>query len=134
MTLLWMRTISTTSSMTKVRHGDVVLLPISFVSGVGSKVRPAVVVQNDNLNVRLQSTVVAIITSTTARTKVEPTQLFIDLSTPDGRRTGLLHDSSVKCEHLDTVDQRDIFRVIGRFSPSLLQQLEPCLKAVLDLP
>lgn len=134
MTRAWTRTTVTTSTMPKVSHGDVVLLPIAFVSGVGAKVRPALVVQNDNLNARLNSTVVAIITSTTARTQVEPTQLFIDLSTPDGKQTGLLHDSAVKCEHLDTVDQRDILRVIGRFSPTLLKQLEPCLKALLTLP
>ena len=34
--------------MPSVSRGDVVLLPIAFVSGQGTKVRPAVVVQNDN--------------------------------------------------------------------------------------
>ena len=117
----------------KVSRGDVVLLPIAFVSGVGSKVRPAVVVQNDNLNARLNSTVVAIITTTNVRARAQPSQLFIDLSTPDGRQTGLLHNSTVKCEHLDTVDQRDIVRVIGRFSPAMLAQLEGCIKAALEI-
>ncbi len=32
----------------KVNRGDVVLLPIAFVSGQGTKVRPAVVLQSDN--------------------------------------------------------------------------------------
>ncbi len=116
----------------KVSHGDVVLLPISFVSGRGEKVRPAVVVQNDNLNARLNSTVVAIITSTNVRAHAEPSQLFIDIGTPDGRQTGLLHDSTVKAEHLDTVDQRDIVRKIGKLAPNLMQQLERCVKAALD--
>ena len=62
----------------------------------------------------------------------EPSQLFIDISTPDGRRTGLLHNSTVKGEHIDTVDQRDIVRKIGVFSPVLLQQLESCVKAAFD--
>jgi mRNA interferase MazF len=121
------------SSAGRVRRGDVVLLPIAFVSGRGTKVRPAVVVQNDNLNARLNSTVVAIITSTTRRAHVEPSQLLIDLSTPEGRQTGLLHDSTVKCEHLDTVECRDIQRKIGQLSPRLLQSLESCLKAALSL-
>ena len=116
----------------KVSRGDVVLLPISFVSGHGTKVRPAVVVQNDDLNARLNSTVVAIITSTNVRAGAEPSQLFIDIRTPDGRQAGLLHDSTVKAEHLDTVDQRDIVRKIGKFAPSLMQQLEQCVKAALD--
>jgi mRNA interferase MazF len=120
-------------SFVHVSRGDVVLIPIAFVSGTGTKVRPAVVVQNDDLNRRLNSTIVAIITSTNVRAHLEPTQLFVDISTPDGGRTGLLHGSTVKCEHLDTVDQRDVIRVIGRFSPILIQQLDACLKAAIDV-
>jgi mRNA interferase MazF len=120
-------------SFVHVSRGDVVLIPIAFVSGKGTKVRPAVVVQNDDLNARLNSTIVAIITSTNVRAHAEPTQLFVDVSTHDGGGTGLLHGSTVKCEHLDTVDQRDVVRVIGRFSASLIQQLDVCLKAAIDV-
>lgn len=115
-----------------VSRGDVVLLPISFVSGVGTKVRPAVVVQNDKLNRRLNSTVVAIITSTNSRAHAEPSQVFIDITTPDGQLSGLLHDSTVKGEHVDTVDQRDILRKIGHFSPALMEQVESAIKAAMD--
>jgi mRNA interferase MazF len=121
------------SPVPKVSRGEVVLLLIAFVSGTGSKVRPAVVVQNDGLNTRLNSTIVAVITSTNLRAGVEPTQLYIDITLPDGQQTGLLHNSTIKCEHLDTVDQRDIARVIGRLSPVLLGQLEGCLKAALEI-
>ncbi len=115
----------------KVSRGDVVLLPISFVSGAGTKVRPALVVQDDSLNSRLNSTIVAIITTTNKRAADEPSQLFIDVTTPDGRTTGLLHNSTVKGEHLDTVEQRDVFRVIGRFTDSLMQQVEARIKSAL---
>jgi mRNA interferase MazF len=120
-------------STVRVSRGDVVLIPIAFVSGKGTKVRPAVVVQNDDLNSRLQSTIVAIITSTTARAHQEHTQLFVDISAPGGRETGLLHNSSVKCEHLDTVDQGDVVRVLGRFSDALLERLEACRKAAIGI-
>jgi mRNA interferase MazF len=90
-------------------------------------------VQNDNLNARLNSTIVAIITSTNVRARIEPTQLYIDIASPDGGQTGLLHDSTIKCEHLDTVDQRDIVRHIGRLSAGTLTQLEACLKAALEI-
>ena len=78
----------------KVSRGDVVLLRIAFVSGAGSKVRPALVVQDDSLNRRLNSTVVAIITTTNKRAAHEPSQLLVDISTPDGQNTGLLHEST----------------------------------------
>lgn len=116
-----------------LKRGDVVLLPITFVSGLGVKVRPAVVVQSDRLNRKLTSVMVAIITSTNSRAQLEPTQLFLDLATRDGQQTGLLHDSTVKCEHLATVDRRDIQRVIGRFVPTLLRYLNSCLMSALDL-
>lgn len=120
-------------TLLRVRRGDVVLIPISFVSGAGAKVRPAVVVQSDHLNEKLHSTVIAVITSTNKRAMFEPSQLFIDLKTHEGNQTGLLHDSTVKCEHLDTVDRRDIQRVIGTFSPTLLKYLDACLVAALDI-
>ncbi len=121
------------STGNKFKRGDVVLLPISFVSGGGTKVRPAVVVQNDALNSKLNSTIVAIITSTNARAGTEPTQLLIEINTPDGKESGLLHNSTVKAEHLDTVDQRDITRKIGRLSAPLLLKLEQCMKASLGI-
>lgn len=129
----WTLTTDTMSTALKISRGDAVLLPISFVSGQGSKVRPALIVQDDGLNQRLNSTIVAIITTANKRAKVEPSQLFVDISTPEGRQTGLLYDSTVKAEHLDAVDQRDILRVIGRCSDTLLARFEECIKAALHL-
>jgi mRNA interferase MazF len=71
------------------------------------------VVQADHNNRRLQDTIVAIITSTTRRASLEPTQLLIEVATPEGRQSGLLHDSAVKCERLHTVLQSQIQRTIG---------------------
>lgn len=116
-----------------VNRGDVILLPVTFVSGPGVKVRPAVVVQTDTLNRKLFSTIIAIVTSNNLRAELEPSQLLIDLTTKDGQQTGLLHDSTVKCEHLATIDRRDIHRVIGSLSPALLSYLDACLLATLDI-
>jgi mRNA interferase MazF len=124
---------TTNPTRRKVERVDVFLMPVMFVLGAGVKKRPVVVVQNDDLNRRLESTVVAIITSTTKRTAVERTQLLIEVATPDGKSSGLAHDSTVKCEHLDTVAQEDIVRRLGRLSPALMSKLEECLKAALDI-
>ena len=114
-------------------RGDVVLLDVAFVTGQGSKVRPAVVIQTDQLNARLQSTMLAVITTNTSRAATEPTQLLIDITNSEGQATGLLAASTVKCEHLITANQSRVKRKIGRFSPALLARLEICLKAALDL-
>jgi mRNA interferase MazF len=117
----------------RVRRGDIVLLPIAFTSGVGAKLRPALVVQSDHNNVRLNDTIVAIITKTTHRATSEPTQFLIDIHTFEGQQSGLLHTSAVKCEHLDTVSTADISRIIGSLPPSTMAQIEGCLKAALAI-
>lgn len=109
------------------------LLPIAFVSGQGNKVRPALVLQDDALNRRLNSTIVAIITTMNERAGREPSQLFVEINTPEGHATGLLHDSTVKAEHIDTVDQRDIVRVIGSFSADLMTRFESCIRVALRM-
>ena len=73
-------------------RGDVVLISFPFSSGVGAKVRPALVVQCDANNRRLLNTIVAMITTSTHLAGKEPTQVLIDPGTPEGRRSGLLCD------------------------------------------
>jgi mRNA interferase MazF len=115
-----------------VKRGDVVLVHVKFSSGLGGKVRPALVVQSDANHLRLQDTIVALITRTTKNVH-EPTQLLIDVGTPDGRQTGLLQTSAVKCEHLETVLQADIRRIVGALSIPMMQQIDVCLKVALEL-
>lgn len=116
------------------KRGDIVLVPLPFTSGTGGKVRPALVVQSDHNNQRLHDTIIAAITTTTHRARREATQLLIDIGTPEGRQSGLLQTSAVKCEHLATLDQQLIRRVIGRLPPSTMAQIDACLKAALGLP
>ncbi len=116
-----------------LQRGDVVLVDWPFAAGGKSKSRPALVIQNDRDNARLTNTILAMITTVTRRA-LEPTQLFIDVSTPDGKQTGLRHNSVVNCVNLFTVEQMKIVRTIGILSATLLQQAGDCLKSALDLP
>jgi mRNA interferase MazF len=72
----------------KVQRGDIVLVEFPFGSGVGLKLRPALVVQNDNDNRRITHTIVAMITSRTDRARREPTQLLIEVLSPAGIPVG----------------------------------------------
>jgi mRNA interferase MazF len=117
----------------KVQRGDVVLLDYPFAAGAGSKVRPALVVQNDRDNGRLVNTIVVMITSRTHRAGHEPTQLLIDISTPDGRQSGLMMNSAVNCANLFTVGQSKVLRTLGRLPPVLMSQVDGCLKAALGV-
>jgi mRNA interferase MazF len=85
-------------------RGDIVLVDYPFSDRTGSKVRPALVVQNDTLNSRITDTILVSISRSTHRASA--TQLFIDLGTPDGAKTGLRQNSMVQCENLLTHVQR----------------------------
>jgi len=115
------------------RRADVVIARFPFVGGAGSKVRPAVVVQCDRLNVKIDNTLLAMITSNTRLVGVEPTQFLIDPTSVEGACSGLRIASAVKCENLATVQHRDIVATIGQLSPILIQQLDDCLKSALDI-
>lgn len=116
-----------------VRRGEIVLAFYPFSTGVGGKTRPALILQNDRDNSRLTNTIVAQITSNLRRAH-EPTHLFIELKTPDGRQTGLLSPSLISFVNLATIEQALISRSIGRLSPTLMAQAEACLKLALGLP
>lgn len=116
-----------------MRRGDVVLAELPFSDRSGAKKRPALVVQCNRNNRRLDGVILALITSTTSQAELESTQLLIDVNTPEGRQTGLLHSSAVKCEHLITVHRRFIGRVIGRLSSEATSDIDHCLKESLGL-
>jgi mRNA-degrading endonuclease toxin of MazEF toxin-antitoxin module len=115
-----------------VHRGDVVTVGIGQGPEMPIKRRPAVV-QCDGNNVRLDSALVAMITSNVSRAQREATQVLVDIGTPDGRKTGLAHTSTVKCENLYTKPQRDM-RKIGVMPHALLPQVNAALKVSLDLP
>ena len=116
-----------------INRGEIVLAELPFSDGSGSKIRPGLVVQCDHNNRRLQDVIVAVVTKTVKNAAVEPTQFLIDITTPEGKAASLLHTSAVKCEHLITIDQKLIRRMIGRLSPAMMIQIDACLKASLGL-
>lgn len=115
-----------------LHRGDVVTVGIEHGPGLPIKRRPAVIVQCDLNNRRLNSAVVAMITSNVTRAQREPTQVFIDMTTSDGKRTGLAQTSAVKCENLYSKLQSHM-RKIGVMPPALMQQVDAALKVSLAL-
>ncbi len=116
-----------------VQRGDVVLVDYPYSAGGGTKVRPVLIIQNDRDNQRLLNTIVAQITSVTRRF-LEPTQLLIEITTAEGQRSGLRQDSVVNCVNLLTLDKARILRKLGSLPSALMQRVNTCLKAALELP
>ena len=118
----------------KVRRGEVVLVDFPYSDHTGSKVRPALVVQADALNQRLDDTILALITSSRHRSIGATTQVVIDITTAEGQQTGLRFNSIIQCENLLTYDQALILRVLGRLSATAMEQINTGLKAALGIP
>jgi mRNA interferase MazF len=116
-----------------VQRGDVVLVDYPYAAGGGTKVRPVLVIQNDRDNQRLLNTIVAQITSVTRRA-LEPTQVLIEITTPAGQQSGLRPNSVVNCVNLLTLDKDQVLRKLGSLPDALMQQVNNCLKAALELP
>lgn len=112
-----------------MKRSDVVTVDFSRYDPA-NKVRPALVVQNDRDNARMNKTVVALI-STTVRQ--EDTQYPIERGDPNFPATGLYRDSAVNCSNLYTIRQSDISRVIGRITPATMDRVDACLKVALGL-
>jgi mRNA interferase MazF len=116
-----------------VRRGEIVLVDYPFAQGGGTKVRPALVIQNDRDNQRLLNTIVAQITSVTHRA-LERTQLLIQLATPAGKQSGLRQDSVVNCVNLLTLNKQKVLRVLGSLPRAAMSDVDECVKMALDLP
>lgn len=116
-----------------LQRGDVVIVDFPQQTGPIPKRRPAVVVQCDTNNRRLSNSIFAMVTSNTQLAQSEPTQILIEVATEEGKFSGLLRNSAVKCENLYTLPISAVRHTIGRLSPAHLRQLDGALKAALAL-
>jgi mRNA interferase MazF len=116
-----------------IRRCDVIMVDFPFTDTGQSKVRPAVVVQNDRDNPKIRKTIIAMVTGNLRR-RGDPSHLYVDPNTPDGASSGLAFPSLTSCNNLFTVEQASVIQVIGHLSDALRGQLDACLKSALDLP
>jgi mRNA interferase MazF len=116
-----------------MKRGDVVLADFPFQDVPGSKVRPAVVVQNDADNGLLANTILVMITGN-LKDAGRATNVVIDPGVPDGAGCGLRGPSLIKCGNLAAVRQQRILRIIGSLTTATVQQVNAALKIALELP
>ena len=112
------------------RRGDVVLVLFPDSNLRTSKRRPALVVQADRLGLGLPQTVVAMITSNTARAS-HPSRVLVRVGSGSGRLSGLLMDSVIMTDNLATVHENEIDRVLGALPD--LAEVDAALRMTLAL-
>jgi mRNA interferase MazF len=111
------------------KRGDIVLVLFPHSNLKTAKVRPALVVQADNLQTGLPQFIVAMVTSRMFRAN-HPCRVPIPLTSPEGKQSGLLTDSLVMTDNLATVAEPEIDRIIGSLP---MEKIDSCLTNTLQL-
>jgi mRNA-degrading endonuclease toxin of MazEF toxin-antitoxin module len=91
------------------------------------------VVQADFYNQRISNVLLASITSNLTRHS-DPAHCFVDVSTPDGKRSGLNQNSLVSCINIAVVPAAIVGPKIGELTATAMRQIDVCLKAALGIP
>jgi mRNA interferase MazF len=107
--------------------GVLVLFPDSNLNT--TKLRPALVVQADNLRTGLSQIIIAMITSNMSRAG-HPSRVALLVNSPEGKQSGLLTDSVIMTDNLATVLHGIISRGIGSIS---MTKVDIALKHTLAL-
>ena len=115
-----------------VQRAEVIMVEFPFHDGTTSKPRPAVVIQSDQDNQRLGTTIIAMITKNTRLAGREPRHILIDLATPEGQVSGLWMNSVVNCSQLVTIGDDRIIRHLGHLPEPLMQRVADSIKRGLE--
>jgi mRNA interferase MazF len=112
------------------RRGDIVLVLFPDSNLRTAKSRPALVIQADRLGLGLPQTIVAMITSNTARAG-HISSVLVRVADRGGRESGLLMDSVIMTDNLATVHDHEIDRVLGTLPE--LAEVDAALRMTLAL-
>ncbi|MBC7814718.1 MAG: type II toxin-antitoxin system PemK/MazF family toxin [Burkholderiales bacterium] len=111
------------------KRGDVILTLFPNSDLQSAKMRPALIVQADNLNTGIAQIVVAMI-STNLQRAGHPARLTVLHDTPVGQQSGLLFDSVVMTDNLATVAEAAIRRTVGSLP---MDEVDNALRHTLSL-
>ncbi len=118
------------------RKGDVVLVSFPYTTDDGltlTKRRPAVIISNDYNNTRLDDVLLVPLTSNTSRATREPTQVVVEMNSPEGKGSGLRLDSVIDCTVIATVPKTLLVSKIGTFTNEVMEHVDMCLMIALAI-
>lgn len=98
--------------MINFKRGDIILALFPDSNLQTAKKRPVLIVQADNLQTNLPQVIVAMIASNLSK-KEHPSRVIIEVSTTEGKQSGLLSDSLVAADNLATLHEKFIDKKIG---------------------
>lgn len=97
------------------RQGDIVLVWFPDSNLLTAKKRPAIVLQTNNLQTRLDQLIIGVIITNPMR-KGHKNRIFVDIYTETGKQTGLISNSVIMTANIATVRLSEIYKRIGTFT------------------
>lgn len=117
-------------SANKIERGAVILVPFPNSDLQTAKLRPAIIVQADNLKTGLNQIVLAMISSNVSRAN-HKSRVLIEPKTEKDKESGLLFDSVVMTDNLATVSLIAVAKIIGKLDN--LSEVDDALRYTLNL-
>ncbi|MDN5929090.1 MAG: type II toxin-antitoxin system PemK/MazF family toxin [Hyphomicrobiales bacterium] len=107
-----------------MKRGDIVIVSLP---GDYGKPRPAVVLQNDKFEGRLESYIIALLTTFDEGAKV------LRITAAPTEDNGLRKQSKVMVDKLYAIPEHRIHQYVGRLEPTIMRQIDRALMMMLDL-
>ena len=120
----------TNLSGTRLKRGDIVLVPFPFTNLTTEKLRPAVIVSAEP---RESDIVIAFISSVVLSGELPVADFLLGSNHPDFPQTGLKKASVFKMKKLLTIERTKIVRRLGKVSPGIQKELDRRLREALSL-
>lgn len=114
----------------KVKRGDVVLVPFPNSDLQTAKLRPALIIQADEIDSDLSQVILAMISSNIRRAGRQ-SRFKIVIESDIGKASGLLSDSVVMTDNIATVLRSQIVKIIGNVEP--MNEIDAALRHSLNL-
>ncbi len=111
------------------KRGDIVLVYFPHSGLRTAKLRPALIIQADNLKTGLRQQIVAMITSNLSRSG-HSSRVLVLLNSGAGKSSGLLTDSVIMTDNLATISETEILRTIGRIQMASVDEALACTLAL----
>jgi len=108
------------------KKGDIVLVPFPFTDLSNSKVRPAVIVSEDNVN---GDDIIVVFVSSRQNEHLRKHDILIKQSEKNGLKT----DSIIKTGKIATLEKRIILGEIGAMDARLLQEIDAKFRLLFGL-
>lgn len=118
------------SSKKKTERGSIVLVPFPNSDLRTAKLRPAIIVQIDDLNTDLNQVVVAMVSSNLKRNN-HKSRVLIETKTELGKNSGLIFDSVIMTDNIATILLTSIIRVVGKIED--MSEIDDALRHTLGL-